>query len=314
MNRTAFVYHPDVLQHDTGTGHPERSARIEAIVMHLQTTPLWGQLQHLQPKEASRAALYRVHSPPHLARVAALDQADRPVQLSPDTIGSCGSHRAALLAAGAPLTAIDAILANQTDNAFCCIRPPGHHAEFDQIMGFCFFNNVAVAGHYLRSECGLSRVAIIDWDVHHGNGTQHSFEADSSVFFVSIHQYPHYPGTGAKGERGLGEGEGYTLNIPVPAGSTDEDYLRHFDQDLIPAIDDFRPEFILLSAGFDAHRDDPLGQTLLSTEAYRSLTERVLDLADRHCQGRLVSLLEGGYDLVSTNAAVEAHLQALLAA
>lgn len=314
MARTALVYHPDALLHDTGAGHPECRARLESIVQHLKDRSLWDQVLHLQPQLAPRRALLRAHSPAHLDQVAALAHVERPTYVSQDTAASASTHRAALLAAGAPLTAIDALLAGRADHAFCCMRPPGHHAEVEQIMGFCFFNNAAVAAHYLRAECGCDKVAIIDWDVHHGNGTQHIFEADSSVFFCSIHQYPLYPGTGAAHERGLGAGRGQTLNIPVPAGSTDANYLHHFAATIAPAIDQFQPDFILLSAGFDAHRSDPLGQVLLSAEGYGKLTEQVLQLAARHCEGRLVSLLEGGYDLEATAASVAAHLSALLAA
>ena len=302
------------MHHDTGAGPPEGSDRLAAILHQLAGGPLWDKVVHLQAREAHREALLRVHSQPHLDQIAALDQVDRPVQITADTTGSPGTHRAALLAAGAPMTAIDAILAGRADNAFCCIRPPGHHAEFDQIMGFCFFNNVAVAAHYLRAECGIERVAIIDWDVHHGNGTQHTFESDESVLFFSIHQYPHYPGTGAAGERGFGAGQGLTLNIPVSAGSTDGDFLHHFEETLAPALANFQPEFILLSAGFDAHRSDPLGQILLSEEGYGKLSKQVLNMAANHCQGRLVSLLEGGYDLAATAASVTTHLRELLAA
>jgi len=309
-----LIYHPDALLHDTGQGHPERRARLESIVQHLKDRALWPQFLHLQPPPVPRRALLRVHSPAHLDRVAALAQIERPTYVSQDTAASLGTYRAALLAAGAPLTAIDALLAGHADHAFCCMRPPGHHAEVEAIMGFCFFNNVAVAAHYLRAECGCDKVAIIDWDVHHGNGTQHIFAADSSVFFSSIHQFPLYPGTGAADERGLGAGRGQTLNIPVPAGSTDADYLGHFTDTIMPAIDQFQPDFILLSAGFDAHRHDPLGQILLSAEGFGQLTELVLQLATRHCEGRLVSLLEGGYDLEGTAASVAAHLSALLAA
>ena len=314
MARTALIYHPDALLHDTGEGHPERRARLESIVQHLKNRSLWDEVLHLQPQPAPRRALLRAHSPAHLDQVAALERVERPTYVCQDTAGSSSTHRIALLAAGAPLTAIDALLAGRADHAFCCMRPPGHHAEVEQIMGFCFFNNAAVAAHYLRAECGCDKVAIIDWDVHHGNGTQHIFEADGSVFFCSIHQSPLYPGTGAADERGLGAGRGQTLNIPVPAGSTDADYLRHFADTIIPAIDQFQPDFILLSAGFDAHRSDPLGQILLSAEGYGKLTELVLQLATRHCEGRLVSLLEGGYDLEATAASVAAHLSALLAA
>ena len=314
MARTALIYHPDALLHDTGAGHPERRARLESMVQHLKDQLLWDEVLHLQPQLAPRRALLRAHSPAHLDQVAALAQVKRPTYVCQDTAGSSSTHRAALLAAGAPLTAIDALFAGRADHAFCCMRPPGHHAEVEQIMGFCFFNNAAVAAHYLRAECGCDKVAIIDWDVHHGNGTQHIFEADGSVFFCSIHQSPLYPGTGAADERGLGAGRGQTLNIPVPAGSTDADYLRHFADTIIPAIDQFQPDFILLSAGFDAHRSDPLGQVLLSAEGYGELTKLVLQLAIRHCEGRLVSLLEGGYDLEATAASAAAHLRALLSA
>ena len=314
MARTAFVYHPDFLLHDTAAGHPERSERLEAIIGQLQAGPLWDRLLHIQPRIAHRPALLRVHAESHIDRIAGLAAIDRPVQITPDTNGSPGTYRAALLAAGAPLAAIDAVLAARAKNAFCCSRPPGHHAEFDQVMGFCFFNNIAVAARYLQSECGIARVAIIDWDVHHGNGTQHSFESDDTVLFFSIHQFPHYPGTGAKSERGFDAGQGYTINIPVSAGATDADFIRHFEESLTPALNDFRPDFILLSAGFDAHCDDPLGQLLLSEEGFGALTRFLLAQADAHCQGRLVSLLEGGYDLAATAASVERHLEELLGA
>ena len=314
MARTALIYHPDALLHDTGEGHPERRARLESIVQHLKYRSLWDEVLHLQPQLAPRRALLRAHSPAHLDQVAALAQVERPTYVCQDTAASSSTHRVALLAAGAPLTAINTLLAGRADHAFCCMRPPGHHAEVEEIMGFCFFNNAAVAAHYLRAECDCDKVAIIDWDVHHGNGTQHIFEANGSVFFCSIHQSPLYPGTGAADERGLGAGRGQTLNIPVPAGSTDADYLRHFTDTIVPAIDRFQPDFILLSAGFDAHRSDPLGQILLSAECYGKLTELVLQLATRHCEGHLVSLLEGGYDLEATAASVAAHLSALLAA
>ncbi len=314
MARTALIYHPDALLHDTGEGHPEHRARLESIVQHLKDHSLWDEVLHLHPRLAPRRALLRAHSPAHLERVAALARIERPAYVSQDTATSPSTYRAALLAAGAPLTAIDSLLAGRADHAFCCMRPPGHHAEVEQIMGFCFFNNAAVAAHYLRAECGCDKVAIIDWDVHHGNGTQHIFEADGSVFFCSIHQSPLYPGTGAADECGMGAGSGQTLNIPVPAGSTNADYLRHFADTIAPAIDRFQPDFILLSAGFDAHRSDPLGQILLSAECYGKLTELVLQLAAHHCEGRLVSLLEGGYDLEATAASVAAHLSALLSA
>ena len=314
MARTAFVYHPDFLLHDTATDHPERSERLEAIISHLKDGPLWDRLLHLQPREVHRPALLRVHAESHIDRIASLMAIERPMQITPDTNGSPGTYHAAILAAGAPLVAIDEVLAERADNAFCCSRPPGHHAEFDQVMGFCFFNNIAIAARYLQSECGIAKVAIVDWDVHHGNGTQHTFESDDTVLFFSIHQFPHYPGTGAIGERGIDAGQGYTVNIPVPAGATDADFLRHFEESLIPELDDFRPDFILLSAGFDAHRDDPLGQLMLSEYGFAMLTRILLAQAQVHCQGRLVSILEGGYDLIATATSVGCHLEELLGA
>ena len=314
MARTVFVYHPDFLRHDTATGHPERSERLEAIIGHLKDGSLWNQLLHLQPRAVHRPALLRVHAESHIDRIASLALLERPVQITPDTNGSPHTYHTAMLAAGAPLTAIDEVLAERADNAFCCSRPPGHHAEFDQVMGFCFFNNIAVAARYLQKECGIAKVAIVDWDVHHGNGTQHTFESDDTVLFFSIHQFPHYPGTGAIGERGFNAGQGYTVNIPVPAGATDADFLRHFEESLIPALDDFCPDFILLSAGFDAHRNDPLGQLMLSEEGFAALTRLLLARAKVHCQGRLVSLLEGGYDLTATATSVGYHLEELLGA
>lgn len=312
MARTAFVYHPDFLQHDTGGNHPECPERLEAIIKRLSGGKLWDKLLHIEPLEAPTSALDRVHAPSHILQVETLAQVSQVTQLTLDNIGSAATPRAARLAAGAPLRAIDEVLAGRADNAFCCVRPPGHHAEFDQIIGFCFFNNIAVGAKYLREECGVEKVAIVDWDVHHGNGTQHTFDLDASVFFSSIHQYPHWPGSGSLGERGMGAGQGYTQNIPVPAGSTDADYLANFREHLAPALDRFKPNFLLLSAGFDAHRADPLSQTLLSEDGYRQLTDILLEIAAKHCGGRLVSLLEGGYDLEATAASVEAHLEALL--
>jgi acetoin utilization deacetylase AcuC-like enzyme len=202
----------------------------------------------------------------------------------------------------------------RADNAFCAVRPPGHHAESDQAMGFCFFNNVAIGARYLRTHYQLDRVAIIDWDVHHGNGTQHSFSADANVFFFSIHQYPHYPGTGAANECGSGPGKGTTLNIPVAAGSGDPTYIAHFEHSLLPELERFQPEFVLISAGFDAHTNDPLGQVNLTTAGFKTLSNLVLQAASDLCGGRVVSTLEGGYDLDATADSVLAHLQALLQA
>jgi acetoin utilization deacetylase AcuC-like enzyme len=217
------------------------------------------------------------------------------------------------LAAGGVVNAADAVARGEAGRAFCAVRPPGHHAERSNAMGFCFFNNVAIAAEYLRHQHGIERIAILDWDVHHGNGTQHYFEADPNVFFCSIHQHPDtlYPGTGYAEERGTGAGMGATLNVPMAPGSGDEEYRRAFETTILPALDRFRPEFLLISAGFDAHRADPLGHIKLSTEMFGWMTLHAMELARRHCGGRIVSVLEGGYDLTALADSVQAHLEVL---
>jgi acetoin utilization deacetylase AcuC-like enzyme len=199
--------------------------------------------------------------------------------------------------------ACDAVVRGAWRNAFCAVRPPGHHAERDRAMGFCLFNNIAIAARYLQSEHGIGKVAIVDWDVHHGNGTQHIFEEDPSVLYISLHQHPLYPGTGLAGERGRGAGEGFTLNLPLPAGSGDREYREAFDR-VLNRLNEFVPEFILVSAGFDAHRDDPLAGMNLGAESYGWMTRDLLDAAGEHCEGRLVAVLEGGYNLAALAASV----------
>lgn len=315
MARTAFYYHPDYLEHEAGLDHPERPERLLALMEGLERSSLLDQLGVRQPAPASVQSLTRIHSAEHVEHIARLSALGRLVSLGPDTSLNPATYNAACLAVGAVEEAIDAVAADEVDNAFCAVRPPGHHAERDQAMGFCYFNNVAIGARHLQERHQIQRVAIIDWDVHHGNGTQHSFEDDPTVFFFSIHQFgPYfYPGTGAAHEQGRGPGLGYTLNAPMPPGTTDGDYLRVFRQVLRPAMDRFRPEFILISAGFDAHQADPLGEMELSTEGFAELTAQVRSMAEDHCRGRLVSLLEGGYDLEATTASVEAHLRVLMA-
>jgi acetoin utilization deacetylase AcuC-like enzyme len=227
---------------------------------------------------------------------------------------SPGSLSAAYLAAGGALAGVDAIMRGDVEHAFCAVRPPGHHAETARAMGFCLFNNVAIAARYVQKKYSLSRVLIVDWDVHHGNGTQHSFEQDPSILFFSTHQYPHYPGTGRATERGIGAGEGFTINVPMDAGDGDDEYHAIFLNVLLPAAEAFKPDFVIVSAGFDAHRDDPLANMGLTEAGYSDLTGLVVGLAKRHAQGRLLSALEGGYNLTALGASVDAHLKALLAA
>jgi acetoin utilization deacetylase AcuC-like enzyme len=314
MARTGLLYHPLFLEHDSGAGHPERPARIEAIMERLEQTGLAAHCVRLTPAEAPVDAITLVHSADHVDRLASLSRLGRLIPETPDTLVSPATYRAARMAAGAAVTAVDAVMAGRVDNAFCPVRPPGHHAEDSQAVGFCYFNNVAIAARHLQVAHGLERVAIVDWDVHHCNGTQHSFEDDPSVFVFSIHRYSpgFFPGTGARGERGVGAGTGCTLNVPLPPGSTDEDYLEAFDQELRPALAAFRPQFVLASVGFDTHRADPLGGMALTEGVNHELTVQVARLAGEHCEGRLVSVLEGGYDLAALAASAEAHLRALM--
>lgn len=311
---TAFLYDPLFLTHRTGWRHPEQPARLKAILARLQAAGQWERLLHLAPRDATRDELAAIHAPAYLDALAARCAAERIFQAGPDTVASAGTYAAACRAAGAVLTAIDAVLDGRAANAFCAVRPPGHHAERDHAMGFCFFDNVAVGAAYARRQHGVNRIAIIDWDVHHGNGTQHAFESDASVLFVSLHQYPLYPDSGRHHERGTGAGEGFTLNIPMPAGATDTDYGRAFREEVRPAIDRFHPELILISAGFDAHRGEPLGGVLLTEEGFGDLTRQVCDMAAAHAAGRVVSVLEGGYEVQALAASVSTHIGALMQA
>lgn len=314
MATTGFVYHPDYLKHDMGAGHPESPERLRAIVARMEQSGLMKRLTTIEPAPADDDWITQVHSPAYVAALRARAPADGRVRLDADTSMSPGSLPAAYLAAGGVLAAADAIMAGRVDNAFCAVRPPGHHAEHNRAMGFCFFNNVAIAARYFQRKHGLARVLIVDWDVHHGNGTQHAFEDDPAVLFFSTHQYPHYPGTGRATERGRGQGEGMTINVPMEAGEGDEEYRAVFQKVLVPAADAFRPDVVIISAGFDAHRDDPLAGMGLTEDGYAELTRIVAGIARRHSQGRLLSALEGGYHLRALSASVERHVMALMEA
>lgn len=311
MGKTALIYHPVFLEHDSGPAHPECPERLVSILNAIESGPSHGGLVALTPSAAQEDDLITVHSSEHVAAVKSWSKAGRPVAITADTMVSPRTFGAAIHATGAALLAVEEVRAGRVDNAFCLHRPPGHHAEYEQCMGFCYFNHVAIAARHLRLQHGLERVAIIDWDVHHGNGTQHCFDEDPSVFFFSVHEHPLYPGTGSAEERGIGGGQGQTLNVPVPSGYGDADYERIFLDQLRPAIDAFRPQFILISAGFDAHERDPLSSIRLSEQGFERMTEVVMQLAEEHCQGHLVSLLEGGYDHQATAASALAHLNTL---
>jgi acetoin utilization deacetylase AcuC-like enzyme len=313
MGKTGLVYDPRYLDHDMGAGHPESPNRLRAIMQQLEQSGTAARLTRIEPREAKDEWITEIHTPSYLAMLKTHAPTNGRVSLDPDTSMSSGSLTAAYLAAGGTLAAVDAIMSRQVDHVFCAVRPPGHHAESGRAMGFCLFNNVAIASRYIQKKYGLKRVLIVDWDVHHGNGTQHSFEDDPSVLFFSTHQYPHYPGTGGATERGRGAGEGYTINVPMEAGGGDEEYHAIFLKTLMPAADDFKPEFVIVSAGFDAHRDDPLASMGLTEAGYADLTNIVAGIAERHAQGRILSSLEGGYNLTALAASVDRHIQALLA-
>ncbi len=292
--------------------HPERSERVARILARLEADGVLPRLTPITAAPADRASIEAVHHPAYIARVEDAVASGELMLDSMDTGIGPGSFGAALEAAGAALQLCDAAVAGTIDSGFAAMRPPGHHAEFDEAMGFCLFNNIAIAARHLQRRRGLGKVLIVDWDLHHGNGTQHAFFADPSVFYTSLHQYPWYPGTGAAGETGTGAGLGTTLNFPMRAGAGDAEYLRAFTDRLLPAAAAFRPEAILVSAGFDAHRDDPLGAIALTDGMYTTMTRLLLEL--KTATGALgpISLLEGGYHMEAMPRSASAHLAALL--
>ncbi|RYD22455.1 MAG: histone deacetylase, partial [Verrucomicrobiaceae bacterium] len=298
---------PFCKEHDSGVGHPESPLRFDAVLRGLEEAALLPRLLRLEPRKVSREELLRVHT------AAYLDRAEREIVSGSDQLStgdtSVGPHSwdAAHRAAGSTLAAVDAVMTGKVSRAFCAVRPPGHHATPDRGMGFCILNNVALAARRAQKQHGIERVLIVDWDVHHGNGTQDAFYSDPSVFFFSTHQWPLYPGTGRAEETGAGEGIGTTLNCPLPAGSGRTEIFSAFEKKLLPEVERFRPEFILISAGFDSRINDPLGQFTLEDRDFADLTRLMLDVAARHAQGRLVSVLEGGYNLQGLAKASAAH-------
>ncbi len=314
MGKTGLVYHPAYLEHDMGAGHPESPNRLRAIMQQLERTGTAARLTRIEPRKAEDEWITEIHSPSYVAALNKYQPSSGRVSLDPDTSMSPGSLPAAYLAAGGALGGDDAIMRGEVEHVFCAVRPPGHHAESGRAMGICLFNNVAIAARYVQKQHGAGRVLIVDWDVHHGNGTQHTFEEDPSILFFSTHQYPHYPGTGRATERGGGAGEGFTINVPMQAGDGVEEYHAIFVNVLLPAADAFKPDFVIVSAGFDAHRDDPLANMGLTEAGYADLTGIVAGIAKRHGKGRLLSSLVGGYNLTALAASVGAHIKALVAA
>ena len=305
---TGFAYDADFLRHDAGTGHPECPERLSRTVAYLGNRPWFASLRNVTPKSCDLGWIEKIHSLDYIKHARETCASGLPFLDSAD-VGICrDSYDIALLAAGTPLALADEVMAGSINNGFALLRPPGHHAESNMALGFCLFNNIAILARYLQTRHGFDRILILDWDVHHGNGTQHSFEEDPSVLYISIHQYPFYPGTGAATETGIGRGAGSILNCPMAAGCTDHQYEGQFREKIIPRIETFKPEFILVSAGFDAHRDDPLAGMCLSTSFFGWMTERMMELADKFSGGRLISLLEGGYNLNVLPLCIEQHL------
>lgn len=309
---TAIVHHPIFREHDTGPGHPETPSRYQVVMDALRgDAALWSSLVEVQAREAPRGDIQAAHSP------QLYKQIERVVSegfgyLDADTTVSMRSFDAARHAAGAPCQAIDLIMKGDVSNAFVPVRPPGHHATEERAMGFCLFNNVAVAARYAQQHYPeIERVAILDWDVHHGNGTQGIFYADPSVYFFSSHQYPWYPGTGTRGEKGTGRGLGYTMNLPLRAATPAIEQKRAFEAALDDMATSFSPDLIIISAGFDSHIGDPLGQLLLTDRDFIDMTRAVKQWAASSCQGRLVSCLEGGYNLETLGETVRAHVEEL---
>ncbi|MXX02330.1 MAG: histone deacetylase [Gemmatimonadetes bacterium] len=311
---TALISHPDFLLHDTGPFHPERPDRMNSVLAQLGLSgdvpdgARQAGLLCLLPEPAGEARIKAIHDGAYVDAV--VDWCGKGYRNLPtgDTTVSSASETVARLAAGAAMRAVDAVLTGEADRVFCVARPPGHHAESDRGMGFCIYNNAAVAARYAQSRFGVERVAVLDWDVHHGNGTQEIFEEDPSVYYLSIHQYPLYPFTGAERETGTGKGAGFTMNVPVSAGSGDEVFIDALRGTVLPAMKAYQPDLLILSAGFDAHMDDPLSGTLVTDAGFRAMTRLVLDFVEDACGGRLVSVLEGGYDLEALGRCVADHV------
>ena len=310
--KTALIHHPIYKKHDTGAGHPETAKRYEVIMKALEDDKkLWESLHVVEAEKVSRGIIQAAHTKEHFNRIESAF-ADGVEYLDADTVISMHSFDAAVYGAGGACRAVDAVMSGDADNAFVAVRPPGHHATGENAMGFCLFNNVAVAARYAqRKYKEIERVAILDWDVHHGNGTQGIFFDDPSVFFFSMHQYPWYPGSGSRGETGFGRGKDYTMNIPIKARTLAKSQKRIFENALGDIHRNFKPDLIIISAGFDAHITDPLGQLQLEDNDFREMTRTVKQWANEVCAGRIVSCLEGGYNLETLGESVKSHIAEL---
>ena len=315
---TGFLYDNRFLKHKTGEEFPERPERLSYTRAHLERLPFYGSLRQLQAEEVGLDWISKVHTPEHIRNVEqackAIDNVDTVVSFGgDDDVPICrDSFEIAKLAVGSALVLGDEVAQGNINNGFALLRPPGHHAEPDKAMGFCLFSNIAILAKYLQEKYGIEKVLILDWDVHHGNGTQKVFYEDPSVLFISLHQDRLFPDdTGLATETGRGKGKGMTLNCPMPAGAQDKDYKQAFEGKILPKIKEFKPDIVLISAGFDAHKEDPLANICLTTECYSWMTEQMMEVAERFSGNKLISLLEGGYNLKILPECVEAHLKTL---
>ncbi len=312
LGKLAYIYHPTFTLHDPGAGHPERPDRLKSVHAFLKKSGFLNRMEVFEPEEADHNNVKLIHTESYLNLLYEKRGVDYAVLDTGDTICNAFSVEAALLAAGAATKAVDLVTQQGFDKVFAAVRPPGHHAESDQAKGFCLINNVAVAAAYaLKIEC-FQKVLIIDWDLHHGNGTQNSFYGRSDVYYLSLHRYPFYPGSGSKNETGTGEGVGFTKNIPLAAGMDDNTYIQHIESALMEIEKTFIPDLVLISAGFDAHELDPIGGMLVTDEGYYKMTELVARFAQKHCAGKIISFLEGGYNLSALASSVHQHLNCLL--
>lgn len=299
-------------EHKTGPGHPESPERLDAVLEGLHGDGLYKNLFSIDFDKADKSSMLEVHDSAYISRVEESCRCGVSFIDSADTAVSVSSYEVALYAAGGVIAAADAVIGKKVRNAFCAVRPPGHHAEVSTALGFCLFNNVAVAVRHIQKNPELKKVLIVDWDVHHGNGTQHTFYDDSTVLYFSIHQSPHYPETGMENETGTGYGEGFNINYPVPAGYGDDEYIEIFKRVLVPASFSFKPDFVLISCGFDAHMNDPLSGMNLTAGGFGRLTKIVKKIAGDFCEGRLISVLEGGYDYDGIRDSTAEHIKKLL--
>jgi acetoin utilization deacetylase AcuC-like enzyme len=303
MKKVGFIYDDIFLKHETPDWHPERKERLIHIISTLKKSGLWEKLIHIKPLKATHDDIALVHAPGYIKNIENIGKG----YLDPDTYMSEDSLETALYAAGSLIQAVEKCRKGEIQSAFCAVRPPGHHAESNRAMGFCIFNNVAVGARYSQ-KIGYKKVFIIDFDVHHGNGTQHIFEADDTVFYFSTHQYPHYPGTGGDSERGIGKGEGYTYNVPMPGGSGDKEYLHVYQNVLPDLVKGFRPDIVLVSSGYDIHKDDPLSDIRISDEGIMGIVRSILSCSSNP----FVFALEGGYNLSVLGESVRITLEEML--